>query len=59
MSPLKPILRRRSDGQILCPFCHEPVEIANAKTDEDGQAIHEECYVRLLCAASDVSSSKD
>lgn len=31
-----------------CPVCNERVELETSKTDEDGQAIHEECYLRKL-----------
>ena len=34
----------------ICPVCNEPVELTTAKTTEDGQAIHEECYVETLKA---------
>jgi hypothetical protein len=27
-----------------CSICNEPVELETAKTDEDGKAVHEECY---------------
>jgi hypothetical protein len=30
----------------ICPICNEAVEIKTAKTDEDGKAVHEECYAR-------------
>ena len=29
----------------LCSLCNEPVELETSKTDENGNAIHEECYV--------------
>jgi hypothetical protein len=32
-------------GLPRCSVCNEPVELRIAKTDEDGKAIHEECYV--------------
>jgi hypothetical protein len=28
-----------------CVICKESVELAQSKTDEHGQAVHEECYV--------------
>jgi hypothetical protein len=28
-----------------CPLCNEPVELETAKTDEKGNAIHDECYI--------------
>ena len=35
-------------GQFLCVICREPVTLETAKTDDDGQAIHEECYVEKI-----------
>jgi hypothetical protein len=29
----------------LCSFCNLPVDLETSKTDEYGQAIHDECYV--------------
>ena len=31
-----------------CRICNEPVDLTTSKTDEDGQAIHEECYLQRL-----------
>ena len=31
-----------------CSICNEPVEVETAKTDENGKAVHEDCYVRIL-----------
>jgi hypothetical protein len=28
-----------------CSICNEPVELETGKTDEDGKAVHEDCYV--------------
>ncbi len=28
-----------------CPICHKPVSIETSKTDENGHAVHEKCYV--------------
>jgi hypothetical protein len=28
-----------------CAICNEPVELERCKTDEDGDAVHEDCYV--------------
>jgi hypothetical protein len=35
----------------LCPVCNKPVPLETAKTDGDGCAVHEECY--LLAVRSD------
>lgn len=32
----------------ICSICHKPVPLNNAKTDEDGIAIHEACYLVKL-----------
>jgi len=30
----------------ICRICWEPVELETSKTNENGQAIHEECFDR-------------
>jgi len=35
----------------ICPICHQPVPLNNAKTDEGGSAIHEACYLVKLGVA--------
>jgi len=32
----------------VCAICKEAVKLEESKTDENGQAIHEECYVSSL-----------
>jgi len=32
----------------ICPLCNELVKLRSSKTDELGQAVHEECYVPNL-----------
>jgi hypothetical protein len=32
----------------LCSICGKPVELEISKTDDDGQAVHEECYAASL-----------
>ena len=29
----------------ICSICNLPVPLSNAKTDEDGRAVHENCYL--------------
>ena len=36
--------RRPRKTELRCPLCNEPVALETAKTDENGKAIHEECY---------------
>jgi len=33
----------------ICPICRKAVPLELAKTDEDGVAIHEACYLGSLC----------
>lgn len=49
MSPLYRITRHNTRGHLTCPICNEPVSLENSKTDEDGHATHEECYVAKVC----------
>ena len=42
----------------ICRICWEAVELATGKTDENGQAIHEECHNRQLSAQKSTASPK-
>jgi hypothetical protein len=42
----------------ICRTCWEPVEIDTGKTDENGHAMHGECYDRQLSAQKSISTSK-
>jgi hypothetical protein len=33
---------------VRCQICHKPVMLETARTDEHGNAVHEECYVRAV-----------
>ena len=35
--------------QWLCAICREPVNLSTAKTDEDGQVVHDQCYFVKIC----------
>ena len=50
MTPLRRTLRRGKSGQRVCPLCNEPLLLETCKTDENGQATHEECYVGRICS---------
>ena len=39
---------RRVPYALQCRICHKPVRVENAKTDDYGEAVHEECYVVSL-----------
>jgi len=34
--------------KLMCWVCNEPVQLETAKTNEDGRAIHEECYLAAV-----------
>jgi hypothetical protein len=32
----------------LCSICNYPIELTNARADENGKAVHEECYLNKI-----------
>ena len=40
----------RPHNVLHCTICHQPVPVETAKTDGNGRAIHEECYLMSLTA---------
>ena len=40
----------------ICSICNLPVSLNNATTDEDGNAVHEDCYLIKLGVAKPVDS---
>ena len=40
----------------ICSICNLPVPLNDAKTDEDGNAVHENCYLIKLGVRETVSS---
>ena len=51
ISPSTPLILR-------CRICRKLVPIETAKTDGEGQAIHEECYVTSLSQKAAVSRTR-
>jgi len=39
-----PHLASSASGLIRCSLCDKPVPLESSKTDENGRAVHEECY---------------
>ena len=35
----------------LCPLCNKPLELETSKTDENGSAVHEHCYIQQALAS--------
>ncbi len=48
-----------SSEDFRCSYCNPPLQLEPAKTDEDGQAVHEECYVSKHAMGEPTSSEKD
>jgi hypothetical protein len=44
--------------QPVCPLCNHPVSLEDSKTDEDGDATHEEFYVKKVCARQGIEPRK-
>ena len=38
-----------------CSICNERVELETAKTDEDGKAVHEDCYVQRMIRLREIT----
>ncbi len=36
---------------VKCHLCNEPIPLENARTDEHGNAVHQECYVKAIGGA--------
>lgn len=46
---MPPFLGRRSAAlRPSCSLCTKPVKLEISKTDHNGKAVHEECYVLAL-----------
>jgi len=39
---------RYEDRTVLCWICGECVTLEDCKVDENGQAVHEECYMMVV-----------
>jgi hypothetical protein len=37
-----------AEQEFNCSICSQPVELATAKTDDNGKVVHEECYVHEM-----------
>ena len=38
-----------------CSICNEQVELETANTDEDGKAVHEDCYVQEMMRLKEIT----
>ena len=44
---------------LICSICNKVVDLEDAKTDESGDAVHEECYVLKLTQVADKENWTD
>ena len=40
--------RETSPQSFLCSLCNKPVKLETSKTDEEGRAVHDQCYLAKL-----------
>lgn len=50
--PLTPqrIMRHAGHGRYFCAICRESIDVTGAKTNDDGQLVHEDCYANRISA---------
>jgi hypothetical protein len=41
-------MARSARQEINCSICNKPVDLETAKTDDEGQIVHGECYVAAM-----------
>ena len=51
-------LRYTRPRQPSCPICNKTVALETAKTDEDGHAVHEKCYLDKISGIIPPNSRK-
>ena len=51
MHAIPDLLEEDKEEIFTCRICSEPLQLeTDTRTDEDGKAVHEECYVKRLTA---------
>ena len=50
-------LSKTSHAVLKCALCNKPVQVENCKTDAEGRAVHDECYVAKVVHERGTSSS--
>lgn len=46
--PIQSVIPHDHRGELVCSICGEPMNLQSAKWGEDGNAVHEECYVHKM-----------
>jgi hypothetical protein len=49
-------VRSTPQRDILCSICAAPIPLETSRTDEHGESVHEECYVRKTISRFRISS---
>ena len=51
MHAISDLLEEDKKEIFACCICSKPLQLeTDTRTDEDGKAVHQECYVKLLTA---------
>jgi len=46
------MMNNKTNSRIRCHICNQPVDLtADTAADEDGQTVHERCYLKKLTVA--------
>jgi two-component sensor histidine kinase len=53
-----PTIHRGTQQLPGCSICDCPVPLETSNTDENGQAVHEECYVLKVCTAAELRTDR-
>jgi hypothetical protein len=54
--PQHPFPKEACMENSICSICNKAIVLETAKTDEDGKAVHGECYLRRLTALRQAGS---
>ena len=55
---LRPPVSASLHHVLRCTICSQPVPVETAKTDANGRAIHEECYLMSVTAETAASGTR-
>jgi hypothetical protein len=47
-----------SQTEICCSICNKPVDLETTKTDDDGKAVHAECYATMVATKHPASPAE-
>jgi hypothetical protein len=50
--------RSSNNGMARCAICGAPIELERCKIDEDGDAVHDKCYLTKINSAAKLPRSR-